>query len=150
MWNSEKKNIFSSIERGTFELDLDTLELGTTLENEWWKLIYDETVIGFGWINYISDDFEISFVVSEEFSGKGFGSFIISELEKLAKEDGFTQTLAIVKQTNPNSAKIIKYLYQRNYSFYIKGFDKENIKQPMQSAIHMVGIADVHLSKIIN
>ena len=150
IWNLEKNRIFTSIDQGTFEYNLKELGLGIALEHEWWKLVENKKVLGFGWINYTNDDFEISFVVYDDYTGKGLGSFIINELEKLGESKGYRKILAIVKETNPNSEKIIEYLYRKGYSFYIDGIDQKNIKQPIQSAIRAIGMSDVHLLKFIN
>ncbi|GAA0337262.1 hypothetical protein GCM10008967_29430 [Bacillus carboniphilus] len=97
IWDTEKEIIFAEVADGTFD-NLNNLELGLQLNQEWWKLIDEnEKVLGFGWVNYENDDFEISLVVDTNHQGEGLGSFIIEKLEAIALEKGFNKIVAIVK-----------------------------------------------------
>jgi GNAT superfamily N-acetyltransferase len=146
-WDIEKETIFDKIEKGTFEFC--NLEIGITLDQDWWKLVdYNERVLGFGWINYEQGDFEISLAVNEDSKGIGLGSFIVKELERIAKEQGFNETVAIIKQSNPNSSKIVEWFYKKGYAVYIPGLEGMERKTE-ELATNMVKRMDVHLIKTI-
>ncbi|MFE4354013.1 GNAT family N-acetyltransferase [Peribacillus butanolivorans] len=145
IWDIEKENIVGKVEGGTF--NLDNLEVGTQLHQEWWKLIDDnDRVLGFGWINYENGDFEISLAVHKDYQGSGSGSIIIEGLESIAKEKGFNKTVAIVKKTNPNSLKMIKWLYQKKYMAYWMGLEGMEPKS-QEFAINIVQKMDIELIK---
>lgn len=147
IWDIEKETIFEKIEKGTFEFC--NLEIGSKLEQGWWKLVDEnERVLGFGWINYKNDDFEISLAVNEDSRGTGFGSFIVKELEGIAKEQGFNETAAIIKQSNPNSSKMVEWFYQKDYAVFLPGLGGMERKTE-ELATSMVKRMDVHLIKTI-
>ncbi|WP_158231574.1 GNAT family N-acetyltransferase [Sporosarcina sp. P18a] len=146
IWDTEKENIFAEIAEGTFE-DLSNLELGTPLYQEWWKLI-DENgrILGYGWVSYRNDDFEISLVVDTKHQGVGLGSFIMDKLEAIAVEKGFNEIVAIVKNTNPNSEVMIKWLFKKGYVPYWLGFEGLEPKS-QEFAISGVKKSDIRLIK---
>jgi GNAT superfamily N-acetyltransferase len=125
------------------------LELGKILHHEWWKLINnDERALGFGWVNYENDEFEISLVVDSNYQGLGLGSFIMENLETLALEKGFFETVARVKESNPNSEEMIVWLYKKNYVNYwvgMNGFEPKSL----EFASRIVKKQDVKLIKKI-
>ncbi|MCM0625132.1 GNAT family N-acetyltransferase [Lysinibacillus sp. OL1_EC] len=147
IWNIEKETIVAEAGEGTF--DNSNSELGTLLNQEWWKLIDDnERLIGFGWVDYENDDFEISVAVTKEYQGLGLGSFILVELEHIAKEKGFNETVAIVKESNQESDKMIKWLYKKGYVAYwpgIKGIESKS----QEFATNIVKKVDLTLTKQI-
>jgi GNAT superfamily N-acetyltransferase len=148
VWDTEKEIIFAEVSDGTFD-NLNNLELGSQLNQEWWKLIDDnERVLGFGWINYENGDFEISLVVDTNHQGEGLGSFIIEKLEAIALEKGFNEVVAIVKKTNPNSEEMIDWLYKKSYVAYwlgLEGFEPKS----QEFAINVVKKTDIKLIKNI-
>ena len=147
IWDIAKETIIGKVEEGTFEFY--NLELGSKLNQEWWKLVDDnERVLGFGWINYAHDEFEISLAVDEDSRGDGLGSFIVEEFERIAKEKGFNETLAIIKHSNHNSLKMVEWFYQKGYAVYVCGL--EGMKPiSVEFATNMVKRMDVHLIKTI-
>ncbi|MEH7515107.1 GNAT family N-acetyltransferase [Gottfriedia acidiceleris] len=147
VWDIEKEIIFGKVEEGIFEFY--NLELGNELNQEWWKLVGDnEEILGFGWINYKHGDFEFSLVVNQESRGYGIGSFIVEELERIAREKNFKEVLAIIKQSNPNSLKTMKWFYEKGYTGYVNGFEGREMKT-REVAAKMVKKMDVHLIKQI-
>jgi GNAT superfamily N-acetyltransferase len=148
IWNTEKEAIFAMVAEGTFD-NLNNLELGTQLKQDWWKLIGDnERVLGFGWVSYKNDDFEISLVVDTNHQGEGLGSSIIEQLEAIALEKGFDETVAVVKKTNPNSKDMIDWLYKKNYIAYwlgVEGFEPKS----QEFATNVAKKTDIKLIKKI-
>lgn len=147
MWDSEKKAIFENIETGTF--DLNEFKLGNRLGNEWWRIVNeDDDVLGFGWINYEDQDFEVSIAINSHSRGEGLGSFVLDKFEQIAKEKKYEQIVAIVKKTNPNSSMMIEWLYKKNYAYYFPELGGE-IKKTAEFATSIVKKMDIHLKKNI-
>lgn len=145
-WNDEKKVIFDEVESGTF--DFYEVALNAPLPFEWWKIIDDNGItMGFGWINFEENDFEISFVVKNEFRKNSVGSIIVKELEELAIQRGVSHVLAIVKSSNPNSSKMIKWLYERDYFYYFPEIYGKMEMKSLDFTIRMAQKSDVHLMK---
>ncbi|WP_339243074.1 GNAT family N-acetyltransferase [Paenibacillus sp. FSL F4-0243] len=145
IWDNEKENIVGNVEVGTF--NLENVVVGEELCQEWFKLIDDNVgVLGFGWIDYNNNNFEISVAVHKDYQGSGSGSIIIEELERIAKEKGFNEVRGIVKSSNPNAVKMIEWLYRKNYKAYWMGLQRMEPKS-QEFAINAVRKLDIELIK---
>lgn len=147
LWDHEKERIVGEAKEGTF--DMGDLKYGETLFQEWWKLIDEhKRIIGFGWVYKEEDDFEISVAVDKEHQGNGAGSFILGELEGIAKQLGFHQVIGIIKSTNQEATEVIEWLYRNGYVAYWPGFQGSEPKN-QHVAFNIVKKCDLTLTKNI-
>ncbi|WP_378152640.1 GNAT family N-acetyltransferase [Chungangia koreensis] len=142
MWDDNKKTI---VEEGPF--NLKNPEIGSPLEEEWWKLIdMDQNVLGYGWITMENNDFEISVAIHKNHQELGLGTYILGELEQIAKNRGFKATVSVVRKKNDNSESIINWLCRKNYISHwlgIKGMEPKS----KEFAINVVKKSDITLIK---
>jgi acyl-CoA hydrolase/GNAT superfamily N-acetyltransferase len=54
---------------------------------------------------------EVAFVVREDYQGKGVGSYLLGQLERIARENGFTAFAATVLRENASMLKVFKKRY---------------------------------------
>lgn len=65
-WNGDIKDIFESIEKGV--IDISKLQEDQELHQKWWKLTDDnDETVGFGWIDTLNGDVELSLVIKDEY-----------------------------------------------------------------------------------
>lgn len=93
-------------------------------------------VIGFCLFLLAINEVEITnFAIDEEYQGKGYGSFLLSQMMNALKEKGYTHFYLDVRESNTPAIG----LYQKN-GFVALGKRKDYYSQPMEDALLMGAI----------
>lgn len=87
-------------------------------DNDIYKIIDDNSIIGFVWLLYLSkDDSKYTFIndifIHPKNQGKGYGKLTMKEIERITKEYGFNRIELAVTKTNTKAYNLYKSLDYR-------------------------------------
>ena len=113
-WDAQKQRIIGGAPDGIFELP--GWQAGDLLPGEWWRVVEDGEVAGYGWMDCTWGDAEILLVVEPGARGRGVGSFILERLEEEARARGLNYLYNVVPESHPEPERVTAWLGKRRFS----------------------------------
>lgn len=143
LWDRNKIKIIGS-NIGCFVIS--DIQEGDKLEGKWFKLTdkYGQ-IVGYGWIDIIGGEAEISVAVDKKYKGNGYGTQIINNLYTEIKKLGFDEVIAVVREENSNAEDVIRWVYKNGYIAEWPGLGNLTIER----ACSLVKKANITLKKRI-
>ena len=113
-WNADKERVVRGAPEGS--LHLGDWSEATLLPGDWFRVEDDGSVVGYGWLDTIWGDAEISLVVSPDAQNKGVGNYILEHLAAEAKGRGLLYMFNAIPADHPNADGIRKWLEKRGFA----------------------------------
>ena len=104
-WDDDKRRIIGGAPAGIFDRRYAELSPGDIVPGEWWRVEDGVEVVGYGWLDIVWGDAEILLATAPGASGRGVGTFILGELEKVACSHGVHYLYNVVRPTHPDAER---------------------------------------------
>ena len=115
-WDDDKKRIIGGAPSGVFDARFGRCKEGDVLPGEWWCVTDDAGAkVGFGWLDVVWGDAEITIATDPAHEGKGVGSFIVEHLEHEARERSVNYVYNTVRPTHPKREEVSAWLGRRGF-----------------------------------
>lgn len=114
-WDTDKKRIIGDAPPGCFDSRFRQCRDRDLLPGDWWRVEDGGRVVGYGWLDVVWGDAEITVATDPAVEGKGIGSFILIELEREARARGLNNLYNIVRPTHPRRAEVSTWLERRGF-----------------------------------
>jgi GNAT superfamily N-acetyltransferase len=113
-WDADKQRLFD--ETALASVGLDRPERGASLADEWWRVTDDDdVVVGYGWLDSLWGDAQITFLVDPARRGQGIGEYILDRLEQEAGARGLNYIYNVVPATHPEPNWMTHWLTLRGF-----------------------------------
>lgn len=110
VWDEPKQRIIGDAPAGTFDRRYAELESGSAISGEWWGVVADNRVIGYGWLDVVWGDAEILFAVDPVVHGHGIGRFIVEQLDGECRSRNLNYMYNVVSPSHPRSGWMTAWL----------------------------------------
>lgn len=114
-WDADKARIIGNEEAGIFDARFSRLEEGDLVPGDWWRVSDDGRTVGYGWMDVVWGDAEITLATEAEARHRGVGSFTLEKLGEEAQAKGFNYLYNTVRQTHPHAAEVSAWLEKRGF-----------------------------------
>lgn len=114
-WDDDKVRIIASAEPGVFDARFSQCEKGDLMPGTWWRVEEDGRTVGYGWLDVVWGDAEITLAADPAAQGRGVGSFILERLEREAKDRGLNRLYNMVRPTHPKKDEVSAWLQKRGF-----------------------------------
>jgi N-acetylglutamate synthase-like GNAT family acetyltransferase len=114
-WDDEKKRVVDA-PSGIFDRRYSELSKDDIVPGEWWRVEDDGKIVGYGWLDIVWGDAEILLATAPEARGRGVGSFILREIENVARQHGVNYLYNVVRPTHPDAARVTAWLEKRGFT----------------------------------
>lgn len=125
VWDSDKEDIIDCAPQGSFNMGPKS---NGTISGDWWKLVENKRVIGYGWISMISGDAELLIAVRKSEQHKGYGNIILENLEMEASKLKHNKVVAIIQSENINAVNIIYWLDRKGFRVFWVDDTEKNVE----------------------
>jgi N-acetylglutamate synthase-like GNAT family acetyltransferase len=115
-WDDEKKRVVGDAPSGIFDRRYSELSKDDIVPGEWWRVEDDGKIVGYGWLDIVWGDAEILLATAPEARGRGVGSFILREIENVARQHGVNYLYNVVRPTHPDAARVTAWLEKRGFT----------------------------------
>jgi ribosomal protein S18 acetylase RimI-like enzyme len=139
LWDETKQNILGA-NKGAF--DIEHTQVGGELDGVWFKLIDNNEIIGYGWIDLAYGNPEISIAVDSHKRFSGYGNTILRNLEEKALALGFSEVECIVRRKNADAINAIKWFHRNGF---VPDWPGQEIS--IQTACSLVSKTDIMMRK---
>jgi GNAT superfamily N-acetyltransferase len=114
-WDTDKARIIGGAPAGVFDARFGRLNEGDSIPGQWWRVEDDGKTVGYGWLDVVWGDAEITLATAEEARGKGVGTFIVDKLEAECHERGINYLYNTVRPTHPDGEAVTRWLEKRGF-----------------------------------
>lgn len=114
-WDTHKARIIGEAPPGSFDARFRRCKPGDLLPGEWWRVEHEGRAVGYGWLDVVWGDAEITVASDPAFERRGVGTFILSELEREARQRGLNNLYNIVRPTHPRHEDVSGWLERRGF-----------------------------------
>lgn len=115
-WDADKARIIGGAPTGVFDARFARFEEGDSVPGNWWRVEDDGKTVGYGWLDVVWGDAEITLATADDAQGKGVGSFIVDKLEQEAHERGINYLYNTVRPTHPDRDAVTAWLKKRGFT----------------------------------
>jgi N-acetylglutamate synthase-like GNAT family acetyltransferase len=115
-WDDEKERVVGDAPSGIFDRRYSELSKDDIVPGEWWRVEDDGKIVGYGWLDIVWGDAEILLATAPEARGRGVGSFILREIENVARQHGVNYLYNVVRPTHPDAARVTAWLEKRGFT----------------------------------
>ncbi|MFO0729045.1 MAG: GNAT family N-acetyltransferase [Myxococcota bacterium] len=115
-WDADKHRIIGEAAAGVFDARFRRCKAGELLPGDWWKVTQGGKVVGFGWLDVVWGDAEITLATDPREEKKGVGGFILEHLEHEAKERGLNYLYNLVRPNHPKREAVSGWLSRRGFA----------------------------------
>lgn len=98
-WDEDRERVFATVPAGVFRAV--ARPAGERLPGDWWRVVEEGRVIGYGWLDDVWGDAEILLAVEESARSTGAGRFMLARLEDEAAARGLNYVMNVVHDTHP-------------------------------------------------
>ena len=113
LWNADKQHIVGKAPAGVFTFG--ALAEGDVVPGDWWRVVDNGHVVGFGWMDHSWGDAEVLLVVDPVAQRSGVGTFILDRLEDEAASRGINYIYNVVPEAHPDRADLTRWLQGRGF-----------------------------------
>jgi N-acetylglutamate synthase-like GNAT family acetyltransferase len=113
-WDADRRRVFATVPEGVFST-VQRAE-GEALTSDWWRVVQDERVVGYGWLDDVWGDAEILLAVEESARGSGVGAFALAHLEDEAAARGLNYVVNVVRDTHPQRERVGAWFRARGFT----------------------------------
>lgn len=114
-WDADKQRMIGDAPRGVFDRRFAECKVGELLPGEWWRVERDGKTVGYGWLDIVWGDAEVTLVSDPKARGSGVGSFILERLEQEAKRSGVNYVYNTVRASHPEKEDVTDWLRKRGF-----------------------------------
>ncbi len=114
-WDADKKRVIGDAAAGIFDRRFSECSDGDVLPGEWWRVEEDGTVVGFGWLDLVWGDAEVTLAADPGAKGRGVGTFILEQLEAEAQRMGVHRVYNTVRSNHPERDHVTAWLTKRGF-----------------------------------
>jgi len=114
-WDEDKRRILGGAPAGIFDRRFAECAAGEFLPSEWWRVEDRGRTVGYGWLDLVWGDAEITLAVDPEARGSGVGSFILGRLEAEAHARGVRYVYNTVRPSHPDRKAVSAWLEKRGF-----------------------------------
>ncbi|MCA9623479.1 MAG: GNAT family N-acetyltransferase [Myxococcales bacterium] len=114
-WDADKARIVGGAAAGIFDTRFERLKAGDPVPGQWWHVQDGDETVGYGWLDVVWGDAEITLATAPEAEAKGVGSFTLAELEKEARKQGINYLYNIVRPNHPKREEVTAWLKKRGF-----------------------------------
>lgn len=115
VWDEPKQRIVGNAPAGIFDRYYAELEPGGGVNGEWWGVVADRQVIGYGWLDVVWGDAEILFAIDPSVQGRGIGRFIVERLDGECRSRNLNYMFNAVSPTHPRSDWMTAWLIKLGF-----------------------------------
>ena len=115
MWDADKARIVGAEDAGVFDRRFKSCRRGDLVPGTWWRAADGGQTIGYGWLDVVWGDAEISLATAPEVRGRGVGSFIMQNLEREARQRDLRYLYNSVRPTHPERERVTAWLKKRGF-----------------------------------
>ena len=127
-WDEDRARVFATVPAGVFREV--TRPAGERLPGEWWRVLADGAVVGYGWLDDVWGDAEVLLAVDEGARGTGAGRFMLARLEEEAAARGLNYVLNVVHDTHPDRAAVTAWFLARGFTGTDDGQLRKRVTAP--------------------
>ena len=114
-WDAAKARIVGQHGTDVFAHELLDRPEGTLVPGDWWRVMSDGVVVGYGWMDVSWGDAEVGLAVHPDHQRQGVGSFILDRLEVEAAARGINYLYNRVRDTHPQESEVTDWLSARRF-----------------------------------
>src|SRR3954452_19326899 len=103
-WDADRRRVFATVPDGVFSTAQRAD--GEPLTSDWWRVVEEDRVVGYGWLDDVWGDAEILLAVEESARGSGVGAFALAHLEAEAAARGLNYVVNVVRDTHPQRDQV--------------------------------------------
>lgn len=116
-WDADKQRIIGEAAPGIFDARFRRVRAGEMLPGDWWKVVdAGGRTLGFGWLDVVWGDAEITLATDPRAEKSGVGTFILEHLEAEAKERGLNYLYNLVRPNHPSKEAVSAWLARRGFA----------------------------------
>jgi GNAT superfamily N-acetyltransferase len=117
LWDEPKIRIIGEAAAGVFDARFRRCTPGQTLPGDWWHAMDKGTgkVLGYGWLDIVWGDAEVTFAVDPRAEKQGVGSYILSQMELEVRRRGVNYLYNTVRPTHPDADVVTAWLVKRGF-----------------------------------
>ncbi len=114
-WDDDKRRIIGDAPTGVFDVRFSRLRAGDPVPGRWWRVERDGVTVGYGWLDVVWGDAEITLATETNAQNRGVGSFILEHLEDEAHKEGINYLYNTVRPTHPDRDAVTAWLQKRGF-----------------------------------
>jgi N-acetylglutamate synthase-like GNAT family acetyltransferase len=103
-WDADRQRVFATVPEGVFPTERRSA--GEPLTSDWWRVVDEGGVVGYGWLDDVWGDAEILLAVEEPVRGSGAGRFVLQRLEEEAAVRGLNYVVNVVREGHPDRERV--------------------------------------------
>jgi len=115
LWDADKALIVGAEDPGVFDRRFKQCRLGDLVPGTWWRVTDHGKTIGYGWLDAVWGDAEVSLATAGDVRGRGVGSFIMQNLEREARRRDLLYIYNSVRPTHPDRERVTAWLKKRGF-----------------------------------
>ncbi len=115
-WDEHKRSMIGDAPAGVFDVRFGRLADGERVPGSWWRVEDGGEVVGYGWLDVVWGDAEITLVTRADARGKGVGSFVLEHIEDEAKRRGINYLYNTVRPSHPEHDQVSRWLQRRGFA----------------------------------
>lgn len=112
-WDEEKAHVLADAPPAA--LGLGSPAAGSLLPGEWWRVVRDGEVVGYGWMDVTFGHGEVLLAVTPSARGQGVGAYIVDRLLDEAHERGLARISNIVRPEHPRREEVTGWLVAHGF-----------------------------------
>jgi GNAT superfamily N-acetyltransferase len=129
-WDEDRERVFATVPPGVF--GAVARPPGERLPGDWWRVVQDGLVIGYGWLDDVWGDAEILLAVEKSARGTGAGRFMLARLEDEAAARGLNYVLNVVHDTHPDRPAVTAWFRAHGFTGSDDGQLRKRVTGPGQ------------------
>jgi len=114
-WDADKQRIIGEAAAGIYDRRFAECKAGDIMPGAWWRAEKDGRPVGYGWLDLVWGDAEITIATDPDHHGEGVGSFILAQLENEARERGVNYIYNTVRPTHPEKERVTAWFEKRGF-----------------------------------
>ncbi len=115
-WDADKRAMIGDAPAGVFDARFARLADDDRVPGSWWRVEDGGRVVGYGWLDVVWGDAEITLVTRATERGRGVGAFVLEHLEDEAKRRGINYLYNTVRPNHPEHDRVSAWLQKRGFS----------------------------------